>query len=104
MIGILDTNHPRELVSGASTSGRLGERISGTDAAVFTCIVVVEESMQGWLALLHQSDPGPDQVPAYERMQESLSASMKLGVLPFDSDAAEVFVALRREYRRAGTM
>jgi tRNA(fMet)-specific endonuclease VapC len=69
-----------------------------------TCIIVVEESMQGWLALLHRSEAGPDQVGAYERMQESLSASVALGVLPFDADAATVFLALRKELRRVGAM
>jgi tRNA(fMet)-specific endonuclease VapC len=47
---------------------------------------------------------GPEQVGIYERMQESLTAAMKLGLLPFDDDAATVFVALRKEFRRLGTM
>lgn len=104
MVAILDTNHMRELVSASDSGRRLRERIADTRTAVFTCIVVVEESMEGWLALLHHTQPGPDQVGTYERMQESLSAAMTLGVLPFDGDAAAVFVALRKELRRAGAM
>jgi tRNA(fMet)-specific endonuclease VapC len=104
MVAILDSNHLRELVSASDLGHRFRERISRTDTTVFTCIIVVEESMQGWLALLHRSEPEPDQVGAYERMQESLSASVALGVLPFDADAATVFLALRKELRRVGAM
>ncbi len=105
MIAILDTNHLRELVSESSDPGkRLWERIDENDAEVFASIVVVEESIQGWLALLRRHDAGPGQVGVYARMQETLEAAVGLGILPFDVDAAEIFVELRRSFRRHGTM
>lgn len=104
MFAVLDTNHLSEFVSASSTGKRLKEQITGSKADVFACIVVVEEAVQGWMALLHRQEPGPDQVSTYQRMQSTLTAAMQLGVLPFDEDAAEVFVELRRTFRRIGTM
>lgn len=105
MFAILDTNHLRELVSSSSELGlRLRERIAAEQAEVFTGIVVVEESMQGWMALLNRLPSGPEQVEVYSRMQLSLETAVKLGVLPFDHDAATIFVELRRAFRRHGTM
>ena len=83
---------------------RLRERIAAEEVEVFAGIVVVEEAMQGWMALLNRLTAGPDQVDAYAHMKESLEAAVKLGVLPFDHDAAKIFVGLRRAFRRLGTM
>lgn len=104
MFAILDTNHLREFVNASEAGRRLKEHLIAHQGDAFTCIVVVEESVKGWLALLHRAVPGPDQVHIYERMQESLQGAMKLGVLPFDADAAALFVELRQTFRRIGTM
>lgn len=105
MFAVLDTNHLRELVSRTSVLGaRLRERIAAEEADVFAGIVVVEEAMQGWMALLNRLTAGPDQVDVYSHMKESLEAAVKLGVLPFDQDAATIFLGLRRAFRRLGTM
>jgi len=101
---ILDTNHLRELVGGSVAGSHLKKRIQDESADVFTCIVVVEESLQGWMALLNRERPGPAQVGTYGRMLATLDGAMKLGVLPFDDEAAEVFSALRAEFPRRGTM
>lgn len=37
-------------------------------------------------------------------MQATLEAAVKLGVLPFDQDAATLFAGLRHSFRRTGTM
>jgi tRNA(fMet)-specific endonuclease VapC len=105
MFAILDTNHLCELVSQTSEAGsRLRKRIQAEGIEVFTAIVVVEETVRGWLGLLKRRAAGPAQVDVYARMQETLEAAVKLGVLAFDHDAARIFVELRRSFRRAGTM
>ncbi|MFN0076356.1 MAG: type II toxin-antitoxin system VapC family toxin [Prosthecobacter sp.] len=105
MFAILDTNHLRKLVSRTSAAGRrLRERIPAEKAAVFACIVTVEEDVRGWLALLQRHTAGPAQVETYARMQESLEIVVKLGMLPFDDDAAQIYSGLRRAFRRGGTM
>jgi len=60
--------------------------------------------MRGWMALLQRHTSGPAQVETYARMQESLEIAVKLGMLAFDDDAAQIFLGLRRAFRRAGTM
>ena len=105
MFAILDTNHLRELVSDTSLPGhRLRDRIKAAEVEVFTGIVVIEEAMQGWMALLNRHASGPGQVTVYAQMQATLEAAMKLGVLPFDLDSATLFVGLRHAFRRTGTM
>lgn len=105
MFAILDTNHLRELVLRTSLEGhRLRSRIKAEKAAVFVGIVVVEESMQGWMALLKRCTALSEQVDAYAQMQKSLETAMHLGVLPFDHDASAIFEGLRRAHRRIGTM
>ncbi len=105
MFAILDTNHFRELVSDSSEAGaRLRERIAAESADVFTSIVMLEESMHGWMALLNRRKPGPEQVDVYGRMQLALEKAVKLGILPFDDEAAETFVVLRHHFRRKGSM
>ena len=97
MFALIDSNHLRELISLTSALGRrLRDRIKASGAEVFVGIVVVEEAMQGWLALLKRRAPGLAQVDVYARMQESLEAAVKLGVLPFDDDGGGIFVGLRR--------
>ncbi len=105
MVAVLDTNHLRELISRTSEPGRrLRERITAAEAEVFATIIVVEESMHGWMALLNRLNAGPDQVSVYAHMKESLEAAVKLGILPFDHDAATIFTGLRHTFRRLGTM
>lgn len=105
MIAVLDTNHLRELVSDRSVSGRrLRDQIEANGAEVFCAITVVEESMQGWQALLKHRAHGPEQVAVYGQMQKSLEASVNLGILPFDEDSAALFTGLRERFRRSGTM
>lgn len=105
MFAVLDSNHLRELVSRTSAlGGRLRDRIKAARAEVFAGIVVVEEVLRGWMALLKRRAPGPAQVDVYGRMQESLEAAVKLGILPFDNDAAVIFAGLRRAFPQDAQM
>ena len=101
---VLDTNHLREYVNASALGSRLRDRMDESLADAFTCIVAVEESMQGWLALLHRTAPGPEQIRIYARFQNDIGAMSKLVILPFDEDAATMFLILRKEHPRAGTM
>ncbi len=73
-------------------------------ADVFTCIVAVEETVQGWLALLKRHAPGRAQMAIYARLQSSIEALLQLPILPFDSEAATAFERLRPKHPRIGTM
>ena len=61
MFAVLDTNHFTEFVDASPPGHRLMARIEERKVDVFTCIVAVEETCQGWLALLHRLRAGKDQ-------------------------------------------
>jgi tRNA(fMet)-specific endonuclease VapC len=104
MLVVLDTNHFRELQENSTAGKRLIERIESAHADVFTCIVAVEETVQGWLSLLKRKAPGKDQVQIYTRLQRDLTTLIKLVILPFDDEAAEAFQKQRRLRPQMGTM
>lgn len=78
--------------------------IEERDADVYTCIVAVEETLQGWLALLHRLRAGRDQLAAYAKLQKCVEALLTLNILQFDEQAAGLYHDLRRELPRLGTM
>lgn len=104
MVAILDTNHFREFVEASASGRRLLRRIEKEGADVFVCIVGVEESVQGWLALLNKRQAGRDQLLVYSRFQRDTEALLKFAILPFDEEAVNHFERLRVEHPRLGSM
>ena len=104
MFVVLDTNHFRELTENSAVGRNLIGRIDERHADVFCCIVAVEETLQGWFALLRRRKIGRDQVTAYARLQRDIEALAKLTIIPFDQEAAAIFETLRAKDRRTGTM
>lgn len=103
MFVILDTNHFQELVRETATGQRLLERIAAADADAFTTAVTAQEVTQGWAAEINRRKAGRDQVQAYEQFLTSLKALAGITILPFDTQAADVFHSMAR-LRRIGTM
>lgn len=104
MFVILYTNHFTEFADASPAGRRLLDRLEASGAEVFTCIVAVEETCQGWLALLHRQKPGRDQLQAYAKFQQSLEALLSLGILKFDPHAADIYHTLRGQFPRIGSM
>ncbi len=104
MFVVLDTNHFRELTEDSAIGRNLARRIDENGADVFTCIVALEETLQGWFALLKHRKTGRDQLEVYARLQRDVEALGKLVILPFDEQAATVFHQLQPDHRRTGTM
>ena len=104
MVVVLDTNHFRELVEDGELGRRLITRIDERGADVFACIVAAEETLKGWLALLNRESPGHDQLSAYFELKRSIETIAHFTILPFDEDAADRFVSLRKLLPRNGTM
>ena len=90
------------------TTPSLGETLSGglraTRLMFFISVVSVQESVQGWMALINRKRPGHEQVHAYARFQNCIEALTKLTILPFDESAARLFENLKRQRQRCGTM
>lgn len=104
MFVVLDTNHFTEFTEASVLGRRLLRRIDKHQAEVFTCIVAVEETTRGWLALLNQCKPGRDQLQGYASFHKSIDTLTKLPILPFDEEAAEIYHRLKSTHRRTGTM
>ena len=95
MFLILDTNHFTEFSKATPAGRRLRERLEDQEASVFSCIVAAEESLQGWLAMIHSRKSGRDQLEPYQRLHECLETLFQLTILPFDNDAAKHFHRLK---------
>ncbi len=104
MFVVLDTNHFTEFADASVLGKRLMRRITKCDADVFTCIVTLEETNRGWLALLSRHTPGRAQLNAYAMFQRSMECLIQLPILPFDEGAANLYHELKRTHPRLGTM
>ena len=104
MMVVLDTNHFRELLEDGPLGRSLLARVDEERAEVFTCIVVAEESIRGWFALLNREQPGHDQLDTYFELKRSIDTLTHFDILGFDREAADIFVRLRRQLPRLGTM
>ncbi len=90
--------HPRPATR--SLDKRL--KISRKDVA--TTAVSVEESMRGRLAEIRRSRAPHDKIGPYERLVSDVEFFAAWIVLPWDAEAADHFLRLRRERVRIGTM
>lgn len=103
MFVVLDTNHFRELREDTAAGRTLQRRIEEREADVFTCIVAVEETIEGWFALIKRHAAGRDQITAYARLHRSIEAlsnsrscpSMTQRRTHFTASAMRVFASAR---------
>ena len=101
---VLDTDHVSALGIPSDTCLELLERIRASGEQAATTIVTVEEQLRGWLAEIHRLNDPHRQIPAYERLQRRIEFFGSWLILPWNEDAAEMFLNLRREGVRIGTM
>lgn len=101
---VLDTDHVSALGFPSQVGLRLLERIDASGEAAATTIITVEEQLRGWLAEIHHLADPHQQVLAYKRLQQRIDFFASWTVLPWNSDAADAFMRLRREGLRIGSM
>ena len=101
---VLDTNHVSELGYGTPTGLRLRDRLLHSGEETATTIITVEEQLRGWLAEIHRLSDPRRQIPPYRRLQERVDFFARWTVLPWDATAAELFLNLRRQGLRIGSM
>ncbi len=104
MFAILDTNHYVELIDGSTLGANLHRHTIEASADLFTSVITMQEITQGWLAEINRRRAGPDQLNAYRQFHHNVVAFSKITVLPFDEDAAKVFLDLQNRRIRIGTM
>lgn len=77
---------------------------SSSDPDVHVTIVSFEEQMRGWLAFISNARSAEAQVNGYHRLHALLDDFNDRPVLDFDGAAAAIFLSLRKQKVRVGTM
>ena len=84
----------------------LSRRFMGVSAGEPMCTTIIsfEEHMRGWLGMIAAARQPVTQVVAYSRLQRLLEEYSLRVVLPFDVASSAVFISLKRQRIRIGTM
>jgi tRNA(fMet)-specific endonuclease VapC len=69
---------------------------------VVTTIITVGEDLSGWLPACRRGRNGAERVKAYARLERAQEFYQRMGCLPFDDTAAEIFDQLRAQKIRIG--
>jgi len=101
---ILDTDHLTELGYGTPPGKRLAARIEKCSQMDAITIISVHEQMQGLLKAIAVAKSAEHQVLAYAALGERLNFLFRFSHLPFDSEAAALFLKMRKQKIRIGTM
>jgi tRNA(fMet)-specific endonuclease VapC len=67
-------------------------------------IVTVEEQVRGWLAQVSRHRDLHRQISPYAKLQRQIDLFADWIILPWDADAADLFVKLRRQGLRIGSL
>jgi tRNA(fMet)-specific endonuclease VapC len=101
---VLDTDHLTKLGYGTPPGRRLAGRIDRSSLEDVITIITVHEQMRGSMARLAGARSVEDQVLAYAGLAERMQLLSKFNHLPFDREAAALFLKLRKQGVRIGTM
>ena len=71
---------------------------------IATSIITVEEQLSAWYTLLRKARRPEQLVPIYQRMTATVRFLSLLPLLTFTTQAADLYVALRKLHPRAGRM
>jgi tRNA(fMet)-specific endonuclease VapC len=100
----LDTDHLSEWQRDSAAGRRLRTRVETTRPEIALSIVTVEEQMRGWLAEISRHSDVHRQISPYAKLQKQIEVFAEWLILPWDVDAAALFLSLRRQGVRIGSM
>ena len=72
--------------------------------AIAVTVVTLEEQMRGWLAEINRHQNPHRQITAYTKLQRQIEVFTDWMIFPWDTDSAELFLDLRRQGVRIGSM
>jgi tRNA(fMet)-specific endonuclease VapC len=101
---VLDTDHFSELERDSAAGQRLIRRLETSRAAKAVTIVTIEEQLRGWLAELSRHHDCHRQITAYGKLQRQIETFANWVILPWDRNSAELFLQLRRQGVRIGSL
>lgn len=98
---ILDTNHISILERRGPDANPLLLRLSEIPVSdVRVTVISYEEQIRGWTAAIAAAKNASAQVMLYARLLAQLANYCNLSILPYTTDAATQFEALRKSHRR----
>jgi tRNA(fMet)-specific endonuclease VapC len=103
---ILDTDHLSILQHPQSPQKErlLAAMEQLVDGDFATTSISLEEQMRGWLAAINRARAVHNQLRYYERLTGLVDFYSRWQVLPFNEAAADLFVSLRKDKIRIGSM
>jgi tRNA(fMet)-specific endonuclease VapC len=102
---LLDTDHLSVFTDERDPRhSMLNERMEAATEQIACTIVSVEETLRGWLAIIHRLRDVHQQLPAYVRLRQLFNVLSDWEIVLFDEGAAHRFVGLRKQRIRIGTM
>ena len=94
---LLDTDHMSVHAFPADRRfASLSARIRQSTDEFATTIVCLEEQLRGWLAAIKKKHDIQQQIHAYEHLKKLWEHYRVWNILPFDANAADQFVQLRK--------
>jgi tRNA(fMet)-specific endonuclease VapC len=66
-------------------------------------IITVEEILSGWYAQIRRAKKDEQTLRAYAALQQAVEFLGRIGILPFDAHALEIFHEFRKSGYRVGT-
>ena len=103
---LLDTNHLTVLKYSENEHHKslVARMNSSADQDFAVPIVVVEEQLRGWLAVIHRASDSQRQIAAYDRLADLIAFFAEWKIVRFDDAASQHFDRLRLEGIRLGSM
>jgi tRNA(fMet)-specific endonuclease VapC len=101
---VLDTDHFSEWERASVAGGRFRTGLEAAKPEMAITVITVEEQMRGWLAEINRRHDPHRQIAPYAKLQRQVEVFADWTVLPWDAAAANLFVDLRRQGARLGTL
>jgi tRNA(fMet)-specific endonuclease VapC len=101
---VLDTDHFSELERDLEPGKRLTQRLNLSVIDNALTVITVEEETRGWLAEINRRRDPHGQITPYAKLQRQVETFADWIILPWDADSADLFLNLRRQGLRIGSM
>jgi len=101
---LLDTDHYSEWERAFNPGLRLRARLEASRPAIAHTIITIEEQMRGWLAQINRQASVQLQIQPCAKLLQQVDNFAQWTILPFDADAARLFVEFRRQGVRIGSL
>jgi len=101
---VLDTDHFSDWERDSAAGKRFRNRLESARPEIALSIVTVEEQVRGWLAEISRHRDPHRQISPYTKLQRQIDLFAHWIILPWDADSAELFLTLRRQGLRIGSL